>query len=264
MLSTGSFASFLQLSPEEVKDLDPQDIPIIGVGGSGGGYRAMIGYAAFLDAFLERGAWDLISYLAGVSGSCWTIHSLYTISSLSPAKLLAHYRKVASENLHPMSRSALDVVARTKKGSYFLLAPLLRKAGSGIVGLGIMDLYATMLNSYQLLSRDPHPPARLSRATFQWSKIWERTGLDSGKAPLPILTAVRLVHPEKKKKGRKSIPNEKDENLGTGVVGQEETSSDPQQGPKPSSKFHWYEISPLEFGSVDAKAFIPTWALGRR
>jgi hypothetical protein len=74
---------------------------------------------------------------------------------------MAHYVTVAHEGLHPLSRGALDVVARSKQGTYFLLAPLLAKARSGVVGLGLMvgdaahgcepvlicaeqDLYATM------------------------------------------------------------------------------------------------------------------------
>lgn len=264
ILNSGSFASFLQLSPSEAQELDPRDIPTVAIGGSGGGYRAMIGFAAFIETLQKRGAFDVVSFIAGVSGSCWTISSLYTIASLSSTNLLSHYRMMASENLHPMSRSALDVVARTKKGSFFLLAPLLRKAGSGIVGLGIMDLYATILNSYQLLSRDPHPPARLSRATFQWSKIWKRNGLEDGKAPLPVLTAVRLVHPEKIKKPKKKSKKEDVRSSDSGPGSNERTSTTLQKPLERASKFHWYEISPLEFGSADVSAWIPSWALGRR
>lgn len=68
----------------------------------------------------------------------YTLPALYTIASHDADKLLAHYAAVASEGFHPLSRQALDVVARSKRGTYFLLAPLLAKARSGVVGLGLM------------------------------------------------------------------------------------------------------------------------------
>ncbi len=86
----------------------------------------------------------MTSYVAGVSGSCWTIAALYMTCSLSTRTLLMHWLSMAQESLHPLSRRAFDAVARTSRGTYFLLAPLLRKAHGGIVGLGIMDMYASV------------------------------------------------------------------------------------------------------------------------
>ncbi len=97
---------------------------------------------------------------------------------------------VASELAHPMSVHALDTVARSSRGVYFLLGPD-RKAQAGIVGLGIMDLYATLTTTYQFLSREPR--ARLSRASFQFSKVWSRSGVSTAAEPMPIFTAVRVA-----------------------------------------------------------------------
>ncbi|KAK0553380.1 hypothetical protein OC846_002540 [Tilletia horrida] len=147
---------FLGLPASE--DIHPDDVPIVSLGGSGGGYRAKFGFAAFIAALETGGAWQVTTYVAGVSGSCWTIAELYTHAQMSPHVLLEHYKRVASELAHPLSLKALNVVASTRHGVYFLLAPLLRKAQSGVVGLGVMDLYATMTTCYQFLPRPVRTP----------------------------------------------------------------------------------------------------------
>lgn len=119
-------------------DIDPEDLPLLAIAGSGGGYRAMFGFTASLEALQKRKWLDATHWLAGVSGSCWTIAALYTASHFDATKLTNHWKSVAQEGFHPMSRQALDVVARTSQGVYFLLAPLLSKLRSGIVGIGIM------------------------------------------------------------------------------------------------------------------------------
>ncbi|CAD6945196.1 unnamed protein product [Tilletia controversa] len=151
---------FLGLPASE--EIHPDDVPIVSLGGSGGGYRAKFGFAAFIAALETGNAWQVLSYVAGVSGSCWTIAELYTHARLSPHVLLEHYKRVAAELAHPLSLKALNIVANTSHGVYFLLAPLLRKAQSGVVGLGIMDLYATMTTCYQFLPRPVRPPASIS------------------------------------------------------------------------------------------------------
>lgn len=51
--------------------------PLIAAMGSGGGYRAMIGFLGFLEGLEEIGVLDAVSYCAGVSGSTWLLASLY-------------------------------------------------------------------------------------------------------------------------------------------------------------------------------------------
>lgn len=65
------------------EDVHPDDVPVIGLGGSGGGYRACLGFIAYIEEMQsvadEKSAgsgvalWDLFMYVAGVSGSCWSI-----------------------------------------------------------------------------------------------------------------------------------------------------------------------------------------------
>ena len=275
-----SLHSFLSL-PEDEK-VDPQDVPLIALGGSGGGYRAMYGFVAFISASKKLGLWDCLTWTAGVSGSCWTIAAYYTIANHDASKLLKQYLAVARERTHPMSVSALEIVVRSKKGVYFLIGPLIRKVRSGIIGLGVMDLYGTLTTTYQLLSREPG--ARLSRATFQFSKVWTRSGLDQALEPMPIFTAVRRAP-----KDSAGVKPHTDSSLSKGqppsqALTQHQTNVFPSiqlrlsQDPKPNTTaratgppdsslskgfFQWFEISPLEIGSPDVNAYVPTWSWGR-
>lgn len=269
-----SLHSFLGL-PEGVK-VDPRDVPLIALGGSGGGYRAMYGFAAFMSASKKLGLWDCLTWAAGVSGSCWTLAAYYTIAYHDVSKLVRHYLSVAEELAHPLSVQALDSIARSSGGVYFLLGPLVRKAQNQIIGLGIMDLYATLTTTYQLLSREPG--AKLSRSTFQFSKVWYRSGINKAAEPMPIMTAVRRapknstgVQPRPESSISKGQPprraleqhhsmasNAMDkhrQNLHLGSPKTASLSSEARTEPPDSSSangfFQWFEISPLEVGSSD-------------
>ncbi|PWZ01704.1 FabD/lysophospholipase-like protein [Testicularia cyperi] len=295
MSSAGSdhLRRFLDLPSDEA--VNPDDVPLIGLGGSGGGYRAMYGYTGFLSAAKASGLWDCITWVAGVSGSCWTLAAYYTIAYQNVDRLTKHYLATAGELAHPMSVYALDTVARSSRGIYFLLGPLIRKAQAGIVGLGMMDLYATLTTTYQLLSREPR--ARLSRATFQFSKVWKRSGISQGHEPMPIFTAVRVapknaegVRPHTDSSLSKGQPPkralvqhqtaasralshrdsslratsaEKSTSTSAAAVQTADPLNDILGEPVARGYFQWFEASPLEVGSADVEAYIPTWAWGR-
>ncbi|KAJ4111429.1 hypothetical protein NW768_011781 [Fusarium equiseti] len=247
-ISSQSLHAFLNLPPEE--KVDPRDVPLISLGGSGGGYRVMYGFAGFIAAAKKAGLWDCITWTAGVSGSCWTLAGYYTIGRNDITKLIDHYFTVASEKAHPMSIYALNKVARSKKGVYFLIGPLVSKAQKSIIGLSVMDLYSTLTATYMLLSRDAK--GRLGRAMFQWSRIWERGGIVEGREPMPILAAVRRVpkYSYKSKTVAKKTRDVED--------GQDKAV------PRGTSKlFQYFEISPLEIGSPDLNRYVPSWSWGR-
>jgi cytosolic phospholipase A2 len=261
--------TFLGLPADE--QVSKEHVPLIAIGGSGGGYRAMYGFAGFISAAKRLGLWDCTMWVAGVSGSCWSIAGYYTIARQSASRLICHYLAVAREVVHPLSLAGLNVVARSGKGVYFIIGPLLRKARTGIIGLRVMDLYGTLISSYQFLSRTPG--ARLSRSAFQWSKTFERSGIDQGLEPLPLLTAVR-----KAPKGSNGVKPHADSSLSMGrppkrALRQHQSSvtNNPSTGlngttsnDRPFAKgfFQWFEFSPLESGS-ESCGFVPTWSWGR-
>lgn len=103
-----ALAAFLQLPPDV--QVHPDDVPLVSaptvalkepvrfeltrretqlaIGGSGGGYRAKYGFTAGLSVLKEAGAWDSATWIAGVSGSNWTIAG--ELPSLSSSPPLEH------------------------------------------------------------------------------------------------------------------------------------------------------------------------------
>ncbi|NWH36924.1 PA24A phospholipase, partial [Chloropsis hardwickii] len=55
-----------------------RDVPVIAVLGSGGGFRAMVGFAGVMKALYESGVLDCATYIAGLSGSTWYMSTLYS------------------------------------------------------------------------------------------------------------------------------------------------------------------------------------------
>lgn len=291
-----SLAKFLQL-PEDTY-VHPDDVPLIAIGGSGGGYRAMYSYAGFIKEAENTGLWQCTTWASGVSGSCWTLAAYYTIASCSTDVLIAHLLAMAHEQAHPMSVQAMDRIARSRCGVYYLLGPLLRKSQNRSISCRIMDFYATLVLSYQFLPRplslfgtdfsyngpqpqraatldasappgvDYEPSEGLSRKSFQWSKVWERASLNDAKAPLPILTGVRRVwRPRPKKpRGDPSVPaGSAPPEPHPAAVSNETTQPEAYEHQTPvGGGYDWYEISPLELGSRNVGAWIPTWSYGRR
>ncbi len=54
-------------------EIGVNEVPTIAIAGSGGGYRAMLGYLGALLGAEDSGLLDVTSYLSGLSGSTWTL-----------------------------------------------------------------------------------------------------------------------------------------------------------------------------------------------
>lgn len=48
-------------------------VPVIAIAGSGGGFRAMVGFSGVMKALFESGVLDCTTYIAGLSGSTWSV-----------------------------------------------------------------------------------------------------------------------------------------------------------------------------------------------
>jgi cytosolic phospholipase A2 len=55
-----AFARYMGLDPN---DVHPDDVPIVAFGGSGGGFRAMLGFLGYGDEMKKSGLWDVITYV---------------------------------------------------------------------------------------------------------------------------------------------------------------------------------------------------------
>ncbi|KAJ2450090.1 hypothetical protein EV183_004511 [Coemansia sp. RSA 2336] len=80
--------SFAEFIGEPVESIDPRDIPIIGIAGSGGGFRAMVATLGSYRAMHLAGLAQCVTYDAAVSGSSWAIAALHTYANGNPLKVL--------------------------------------------------------------------------------------------------------------------------------------------------------------------------------
>ncbi|XP_030881372.1 cytosolic phospholipase A2 [Leptonychotes weddellii] len=71
------------LGPENSEGLySTRDVPVVAILGSGGGFRAMVGFSGVIKALYEAGILDCATYIAGLSGSTcsdWVEFSPYEI-----------------------------------------------------------------------------------------------------------------------------------------------------------------------------------------
>jgi phospholipase A2 len=270
IVATGALKRFLRL--DENEEVNVEDVPICALGGSGGGYRACLGFLSFIEQMqcatdaegntpeCSSDLWDLMTYVAGVSGSCWSIAGLYSTASMDASKLLDRFAR--SSQHHPLSMTAVDAVARSANGIYFQLAPILQKIRVGHLHPGPLDLYGTLVTSHiffnpGVLQHNSGDDACSSQKThvalhrdwFRFSKIFESCSIDKGAQPLPILTAIRHERPWRDWKS----PEE-----AFGASNHKAAEHNDRH-----AWWQWFEFSPLEFGSDELEGWIPTWAFGR-
>ncbi|XP_047377147.1 cytosolic phospholipase A2 isoform X2 [Sciurus carolinensis] len=67
------------LGPQKSEGLSStRDVPVVAILGSGGGFRAMVGFSGVMKALYESGILDCATYIAGLSGSTWYMSTLYS------------------------------------------------------------------------------------------------------------------------------------------------------------------------------------------
>ncbi|KAK0312025.1 hypothetical protein LTR01_002939 [Friedmanniomyces endolithicus] len=221
-------------------ELHPEDVPVIGMCGSGGGLRALVaGAASFLSA-AEDGLFDCVTYSAGVSGSCW-LQTLYysSIGQQSHATILDHLKnRIGVHIASPPALLALVGQAPTNK---YLLSGLVEKLlGVPDADFGLVDIYGLALAARLLV---PNNELRISSYDLKISN--QRLYTDAGQQPLPIYTSVRHEIPDS-----------------AGKV--ESMARDARFTTKHFDWFQWFEWTPYEFFCEELDAGIPTWAVGRQ
>ncbi|KAK4889284.1 hypothetical protein LTR27_011890 [Elasticomyces elasticus] len=231
-----ALARYLGVAESEIH---PDDVPTIGMCGSGGGLRALVaGAASFLSA-AEDGLFDCVTYSAGVSGSCW-LHTLYysSIGQQSHAVILDHLKNRIG--IHIASPPALLALVGQAPTNKYLLSGMVEKLrGVPDADFGLVDIYGLALAARLLV---PHNELRVSSYDLKISN--QRSYTDDGSHPLPIYTSVRHEIPDS-----------------TGKV--EEMAKDARFTTKHFDWFQWFEWTPYEFFCEELEAGIPTWALGR-
>ena len=246
------FAKYIGVPPE---DVSPEDIPTVSFGGSGGGFRAMIGVMGYCAEMQRTGLWDLLTYVSGVSGSCWSLAAYYTYGNADWGSVIEHCKKRLSPH-HPLSAEAIRSVLLAPGGAHYALGPVVQKHHSGLRTVA-MDLYSVFITGYIFLQNDPvlipgqMPTAEVGgyhRDWFRWSNALRY--IEDGNEPMPILTAIRHERPWKDWVDKSHPFKEAD------LAGKEHSGAE-------DAWFQWFEMTPYEIGCDELQVWCPTWGFGR-
>ncbi|KAF9579011.1 hypothetical protein BGW38_004915 [Lunasporangiospora selenospora] len=243
-----AFAKFIGVHES---DINENDIPIVAIAGSGGGYRAMISSLGYMTAAKKAGLFDCTMYMAGVSGSCWMIAQYMTLGQRSFAKTLDHFKRSLST---PVAHypSFIDTMLTNPGAAQLILEGIVQKYCKGRV-ITLVDAFGTVLGSRLLIHRDldDHDEEWVDPLDFKMSQQSRWTNY--GDQPLPIYTVVSHVLPSTKPPIPVTDNVILDDNVGKEAEEEDEFNY-----------YQWFEMTPYEFGSEETSAWVPTWAFGRR
>ncbi|NP_001080867.1 cytosolic phospholipase A2 isoform X1 [Xenopus laevis] len=163
------------LGPEKTQDLNStsRDVPVIAVLGSGGGFRAMIGFSGVMKALYESGVLDCATYVAGLSGSTWYMSTLYSHPDF-PTK---GPKEINKELMHNVSYNPLLLLTPQKVKRY--VEALWKKKSSG-QPVTFTDIFAMLIG--ETLIKD-----RMNR---KLSHMQEK--INDGQCPLPLFTCLHV------------------------------------------------------------------------
>ncbi|KAK5138605.1 hypothetical protein LTR08_000193 [Meristemomyces frigidus] len=220
-------------------DVHPEDVPIIGICGSGGGLRALVaGASSFLSA-AEDGLFDCATYTAGVSGSCW-LQTLYysSVGRQSHAHIIDHLKDRIGVHIADPG-ALLTLVGQAPTNKYLLSGYVEKMRGVPDADFGLVDIYGLALAARLLV---PRGDLRINNYDLKISN--QRFYTDDGQHPMPIYTAIRHEIPVTVSEAENTIKQ----------------ASAPTEQRDP---FQWFEWSPYELFCEELDAGIPTWAVGR-
>ncbi|RHZ43310.1 hypothetical protein Glove_809878g3 [Diversispora epigaea] len=236
----------------DVSEIHVDDIPVIAFMGSGGGYRAMISFTAFLRALQESELFDCGAYITGVSGSCWGIGQLYTTIAQShenPIQALLEFYRTKLEHSIFDAYGVVKGLAETsdpQTAVKLVFGSLIRKKATG-VKLSIIDVYGTLLTAKLLIDKDPTKQF----GDFKLSE--QRKYIDGGKNIMPLYVSTFHVRPWKedalKPEEAALFPNYEE------IFEIHKMKKD---------YYRWYEFNPYEIGNEENPAWVPSWAFGRK
>lgn len=93
-----------------IGDVEVNDIPMIGLVGSGGGYRAMIAMLGFTWALEKLGVLDAVSHISALSGSTWMLNS-WLAQGYTLAQMNTFLKKQVKDTLSvKFQRAEIDVI----------------------------------------------------------------------------------------------------------------------------------------------------------
>ena len=178
-----ALAKYLNLTED---DVHPDDVPVIGICGSGGGLRALVAGTSSFTSAQESGLFDCATYTPGVSGSCW-LQVLYHSSLVNQdfGKLLNHLKgRIGTHIAFPPPLLNMLTSAPTHK--YLISGAFEKWHGVKNADFGLVDVYGMLLGARLLV---PKGELGVNEEDLKLSN--QRKNLKNGNHPLPIFSCVR-------------------------------------------------------------------------
>ncbi|KAF3903111.1 Lysophospholipase [Orbilia brochopaga] len=240
-----ALAKYLGISEWSIHE---DDIPTIAITGSGGGLRAMVAGAGSMGACKDAGLFDCVTYLVGVSGSCWLLTLYYTLGQRSFSNVVEHLKhRIQTHIAYPPA--VMDLISSAPTNKY-LLRGLVEKFGYGNASFGLVDVYGLLLAARLLV---PKNEMMVYDSDMRLSS--QRRYVDKGEQPLSIYTAVRHEIPGLGGEGEKPTELPSDLSL---------SAEEAKVQAKEEAWFEWAEMTCYEFFMEELGAGIPMYALGRQ
>ncbi|XP_023662208.1 cytosolic phospholipase A2 [Paramormyrops kingsleyae] len=150
-----------------------QQVPVIAIVGSGGGFRAMVGFSGVMKALYESGVLDCATYVAGLSGSTWYMSTLYShpgFPNKGPQDINQELMKSVSSN--PLKLLMPQNIKR------YIKALWTKKAGGQPV---------TFTDIFGMLIGETLIPGRMDSTLSQMQEK-----VNEGQCPMPLFTCLHV------------------------------------------------------------------------
>uniref|UniRef100_A0A8P0T9C6 Phospholipase A2 n=2 Tax=Canis lupus familiaris TaxID=9615 RepID=A0A8P0T9C6_CANLF len=162
------------LGPENSEGLcSTRDVPVVAILGSGGGFRAMVGFSGVIKALYESGILDCATYVAGLSGSTWYMSTLYSHPDF-PEK---GPEEINEELMKNVSYNPLLLLTPQKVKRY--VESLWKKKSSG-QPVTFTDIFGMLIGETLIHNR----------MNTTLSSLKEK--VSSGQCPLPLFTCLHV------------------------------------------------------------------------
>uniref|UniRef100_A0A8C2PUC5 Phospholipase A2 n=1 Tax=Cyprinus carpio TaxID=7962 RepID=A0A8C2PUC5_CYPCA len=160
------------LHMEEPSSL-PSSVPVIAVLGSGGGFRAMVGFSGVMKALNESGVLDCVTYVAGLSGSTWYMSALYSHPEF-PTKGL---EQINQELMNRVSSNPLRLLLPKHITNYVHALWSKKATGQPVT---FTDIFGMLIGETLI-------PSRMDT---KLSELQEK--INEAQAPLPLFTCLHV------------------------------------------------------------------------
>ncbi|XP_055043160.2 cytosolic phospholipase A2 [Misgurnus anguillicaudatus] len=168
-----SIKKLLHMEKPSLLPSSAHEVPVIAVLGSGGGFRAMVGFSGVMKALYESGVLDCVTYVAGLSGSTWYMSTLYSHPEF-PTK---GPEQINSELMNRVNSNPLKLLLPQHITNYVHALWSKKSTGQPVT---FTDIFGMLIGETLI-------PARMDN---KLSDFQEK--INEGQAPLPLFTCLHV------------------------------------------------------------------------